>query len=76
MVQKTHQDGNMETMEACKHAKLANLIKLGSPKSKAWEWANTSKGYWHVRIASLLYRTITNDTTIGMYLTCSCQTIT
>lgn len=27
--------------------KLANLIKLGVKKSKAWEWANTRKSYWH-----------------------------
>ena len=27
--------------------KCANLIRLGIPKSKAWEWANTRKGYWH-----------------------------
>src|SRR5690606_26074274 len=28
--------------------KLANLVKLGVNKSKAWEWANTRKGYWHI----------------------------
>jgi RNA-directed DNA polymerase len=28
--------------------KLKNLIKLGINKSKAWEWANTRKGYWHI----------------------------
>ncbi len=26
--------------------KLANLIRLGIPKSKAWEWANTRKRYY------------------------------
>ena len=26
---------------------VKNLIKLGVKKSKAWEWANTRKSYWH-----------------------------
>ena len=41
--------------------KLANLIRLGIPKSKAWEWANTRKGYWHTANSFILSRSITND---------------
>ena len=33
--------------------RLANLQKCGIPKSKAWEWANTRKGYWRCTIAFL-----------------------
>ena len=33
--------------------KLKNLIRLGVKKPKAWAWANTRKGYWH--IAKKLY---------------------
>src|SRR5664280_171702 len=28
--------------------RVANLIKLGINKYKAYEWANTRKGYWHI----------------------------
>jgi len=41
--------------------KLANLIRLGVNKSKAWEWANTRKGYWHTANSYILSTTITND---------------
>lgn len=41
--------------------KLTNLIRLGVKKSKAWEWANTRKGYWHIANSFLLSTTITND---------------
>ena len=40
--------------------KLANLIKLGINKHKAYEWANTRKGYWHIANSFILSRTITN----------------
>lgn len=39
----------------------ANLIKLGINKYKAYEWANTRKGYWHIANSFILSRTITND---------------
>jgi RNA-directed DNA polymerase len=39
--------------------KLKNLIKLGINKSKAWEWANTRKGYWRIAHSFILSRTIT-----------------
>lgn len=41
--------------------KLANLIRLGVKKSKAWEWANTRQGYWHIANSYILATTITND---------------
>lgn len=39
--------------------RLANLVKLGVKKSKAWEWANTRKGYWHIANSFILSTTIT-----------------
>lgn len=41
--------------------RIANLIKLGINKYKAYEWANTRKGYWHIANSFFLSRTITND---------------
>ncbi|MGK7395865.1 MAG: group II intron reverse transcriptase/maturase, partial [Candidatus Cyclobacteriaceae bacterium M3_2C_046] len=41
--------------------KLANLVKLGVKKSKAWEWANTRKSYWHTANNYILKTTITTD---------------
>jgi RNA-directed DNA polymerase len=38
-----------------------NLIRLGIPKGKAWEWANTRKGYWHISNSFILSGSITND---------------
>jgi group II intron reverse transcriptase/maturase len=38
-----------------------NLMKLGINKFKAWEWANTRKGYWHIANSYILARTITNE---------------
>lgn len=41
--------------------RIANLIKLGINKYKAFEWANTRKGYWHIANSFILSCTITND---------------
>jgi len=41
--------------------RLRNLIKLGIAKSKAWEYANTRKGYWRTANSPILKRSITND---------------
>jgi group II intron reverse transcriptase/maturase len=41
--------------------KLFNLIKLGIPKQKAWEYANTRKGYWRIADSPILHMSITND---------------
>ena len=37
-----------------------NLIKLGINKYKAWEYANTRKGYWHTANSPILTRFVTN----------------
>jgi RNA-directed DNA polymerase len=41
--------------------KLDNLIKLGISRSKAWEFANTRKGYWHIANSWILSTSITNE---------------
>lgn len=38
-----------------------NLIKLGIISYKAWEYANTRKGYWHIANSHILSTSITND---------------
>ena len=37
-----------------------SLIKLKIPKQKAWEWANTRKGYWRIACSHILHRAINN----------------
>jgi len=37
-----------------------NLVKLGIDSLKAWEWANTRKGYWRISNSPILAKTITN----------------
>ncbi|MHC9538921.1 MAG: group II intron reverse transcriptase/maturase [Vulcanimicrobiota bacterium] len=41
--------------------RLANLVRLGIPDRKAWEFANTRKGYWRVSNSPILSRSIGND---------------
>jgi group II intron reverse transcriptase/maturase len=41
-------------------AKFNNLIKLGIERGKAWEFANTRKGYWRTAHSPILQRTLTN----------------
>lgn len=41
--------------------RLRNLIKLGIAKYKAWEYANTRKGYWRIANSPILTRSISND---------------
>jgi len=38
-----------------------NLVKRGIGKSKAWEFANTRKGYWRIAGSPILTRTFTNE---------------
>jgi RNA-directed DNA polymerase len=38
-----------------------NLMKLGIEKYKAWEFANTRKGYWHTARSPILTRSVTSD---------------
>jgi group II intron reverse transcriptase/maturase len=41
--------------------KFNNLRKLGIEKGKAWEFANTRKGYWRIANSPILKRSIPND---------------
>jgi group II intron reverse transcriptase/maturase len=41
--------------------KYDNLIKLGVKNSKAWEFANTRKGYWRISNSPILSSTFTNE---------------
>jgi group II intron reverse transcriptase/maturase len=41
--------------------KYSNLIKLGVKKAKAWEYANTRKGYWHTANSPILSTSISNE---------------
>lgn len=38
-----------------------NLCKLGIDKYKAWEYANTRKGYWRISNSPILARALTNE---------------
>lgn len=40
--------------------RYVNLKKLGIPEGKAWEFANTRKGYWRTSNSPILSRSITN----------------
>jgi RNA-directed DNA polymerase len=42
-------------------ARLDNLVRLGISDSKAWEFANTRKGYWHIANSHILSYSLTND---------------
>ena len=42
-------------------AKFDNLKRLGIPKCKAWEWANSRLGYWRLSHSWVLTRTLTNE---------------
>lgn len=45
--------------------RFKNLKKLGIPESKAWENANTRKGYWRISANPILNKTITNQRLIN-----------
>lgn len=38
-----------------------NLLKMGIENSKAWEFANTRKGYWRIAGSPILQITLTNE---------------
>ena len=40
--------------------KFRALIKLGIPRGKAWEWANTRKAYWRIALSWVLTRALSN----------------
>ena len=37
-----------------------NLVKLGMENRKAWQFANTRKGYWHIANSPILSQTLSN----------------
>ncbi|MDR0565942.1 MAG: group II intron reverse transcriptase/maturase, partial [Prevotellaceae bacterium] len=41
--------------------RFKNLCKCGIEKYKAWEWANTRKGYWRISLSPILTRALNND---------------
>lgn len=41
-------------------ARFDNLKRLKIPRNKAWEWANTRKGYWRIAHSWVLTRSLTN----------------
>lgn len=41
--------------------KHSNLMALGTPKHKAWEYANTRKSYWRTAGSPILHKTLTNE---------------
>jgi group II intron reverse transcriptase/maturase len=41
--------------------RVANLIRCGVPKQKAYEWGNTSKGYWHIANSWIATRAMPDD---------------
>ena len=45
--------------------RFKNLMKLGIPKQKAWEFSNTRKGYWRISGSPILNKTITNQRLIN-----------
>jgi group II intron reverse transcriptase/maturase len=38
--------------------RIRNLIRLGVPKWKAYEWGNTRKGYWRISNSPILHKTL------------------
>ncbi len=48
--------------------KYKSLITLKVPKQKAWEWANTRKGYWRIACSFILHQAITNKILEGIGL--------
>ena len=41
--------------------RFENLIELKIPRGRAWEWANSRKGYWRIAGSWILTTTITNS---------------
>lgn len=40
--------------------KVKRLIALGVPKTKAYEWGNSRKGYWRIACSPILHRSLDN----------------
>lgn len=45
-----------------------NLVRLGIANRKAWEFANTRKGYWHTAGSYILNTSLTNEYLVKMGL--------
>lgn len=45
--------------------RFQNLMKMGIPRDKAWEFANTRKGYWRISKSPILNKTVTNQKLIN-----------
>ena len=43
-----------------------DLVKLGVEYYRAWEWANTRKGYWHIANSHILATTLTNNVLVKL----------
>lgn len=43
------------------NTRFNNLCRCGIAKGKAWEWANSRKGYWHIADSFILHRALNND---------------
>jgi RNA-directed DNA polymerase len=41
--------------------RYANLLKLGMPRQAAYEWSNSSKGYWRIAGSAILQRALPNS---------------
>jgi RNA-directed DNA polymerase len=41
--------------------KMEMLVKLGTPKWRAYEWANTRKGYWRISHSPILSQALNNS---------------
>ncbi|WP_077212863.1 group II intron reverse transcriptase/maturase [Bacillus dakarensis] len=41
--------------------KIRNLINLGVPEWKAYEWGNSRKGYWRISNSPILHKTLGNS---------------
>lgn len=46
--------------------RFAKLQSLGMPKQKAWEYANTRKGYWRISNSPVLSLTLGNKVLSGL----------
>lgn len=38
-----------------------NLVRLGINNSKAWEWANSRKGYWRISNSHIFHKSLTSE---------------
>jgi len=41
--------------------KIRNLLALGAPKAKAYEWGNSRKAYWRIASSPIMQRTLDNQ---------------